>query len=283
MTSVARKTIARDTTLEGVGLHSGATVRLRLRPAEARRGIAFIRTDLAGAPHLTLADVPKDGLPLRTALKRGSTEIHTVEHLLAAFAGLGITDIEVGLDGPEVPGMDGSALPFAVALHEAGITRFEGVFVVPAEVPEEITVTEGLATICARPFADGFKITYTLEYPSEPLAQGTREVLVTEASFLAEIAPARTFCLKKEAEQLRAAGFGKGANTANTLVLDGTKVLDNAFRFPDEPVRHKILDLLGDLYLLGRPVHAHVTAKRSGHKLNRALAERISASANMGV
>lgn len=278
MTTVVRKTIARETALEGTGLHSGATVRLRLRPAAPGTGMVFQRTDLPDAPRVSTADVQADGLPLRTALKRGPAEVHTIEHLLAACAGLGLTDLEVGLDGPEIPGMDGSALPFAMALHEAGIVNAGGEVAV-VSIRGELSVADGSASITAAPHG-GFVVTYLLDYPGEPLAQGTRTFELSEAAFLSEIAPARTFCMKKEAEQLRAAGFGKGANTANTLVLDGNRVLDNAFRFPDEPVRHKILDLLGDLYLLARPVQARLNASRSGHKLNRALAAKLGGAAS---
>ncbi|MCW8133504.1 MAG: UDP-3-O-[3-hydroxymyristoyl] N-acetylglucosamine deacetylase, partial [Planctomycetota bacterium] len=271
------KTIARETDLEGVGLHSGATVKLTLSPAAPGEGIVFERRDLDGAPTVALGDVQKDALPLRTALKRGAAEVHTVEHLLAALAGVGVTDVRLGLTGPEIPGMDGSAMPFVIAMHEAGIVELPGEPLEPIVVTEPVTLNEGAATMTAQPFDAGFKVTYTLDYPGEPLAQGTRELVITEQTFLREIASARTFCMKKEAEQLRAAGFGKGANTRNTLVLDGAKVMDNAFRFPDEPVRHKILDLVGDLYLLGRPVRGHIVAQRSGHKMNRAMADRLAA------
>ena len=275
--SLARKTIGREAELEGVGLHSGASVRLRLRPARGGNGLVFERRDLAGAPKLTLADVFKDGPPFRSALKHGVAEVHTVEHLLAALAGLGVTDAEISLDGPEVPGMDGSAQPFAVALHEAGIVELKEQ-VEPIWLRSEVRLAEGATEIVARP-ADHLHVAYELHYPNEALLQGRYELEVTEASFLSEIAPARTFCPLKEAEALRAAGFGKGASTHNTLVLDGDKVLENAFRFPGEPVRHKILDLLGDLYLLGRPVRARIEARRSGHKLNRLLAEKLAEEA----
>ena len=119
-------------------------------------------------------------------------------------------------------------------------------------------------------------ISYTLDYPGEPLAQGTRLLAVDEESYARELAPARTFCLRKEVEALRAAGMGKGAGTHNTLVLDGGQVLEATLRFPDEPIRHKMLDLVGDLYLLGRPVHGHLIAQRSGHRLNRAMGRLLA-------
>ena len=272
--SVTRKTIGREAELEGVGLHSGASVRLRLRPARCGNGIVFERRDLDDAPKLTLADVYKDGPPFRSALKSGHAEVHTVEHLLAALAGLGVTDAEVSLDGPEVPGLDGSAQPFVIALHEAGIVELNAQ-IEPVWLRSEVHLAEGASEIMAWP-ADHFQVAYELNYPNELLLQGKYELVVTEESFLNEIAPMRTFCPLKEATALRAAGFGMGANTHNTLVVDGGKVLDNSFRIPGEPVRHKILDLIGDLYLLGRPVRARIEARRSGHKLNRLLVEKLT-------
>ncbi len=260
--------------LRGVGLHSGAETEVRILPAAPGSGLIFRRIDLAGAPELRLSDVFADAPPFRSALRRDGVELHTVEHLLAALAGLGIYDAVVEADGPEIPGMDGSAMPFVEAITRAGMEDREG-------GPPKIRLRraafagEGQASIVALPARGGLSVTYSLMYPSEPLAQGRLSVSLDEKTFREQIAPARTFCLLEEAERLRAAGFGKGAGTHNTLVLDGGKVLNNELRFPDEPVRHKILDLIGDLAFLGRPLEAEVIAGRSGHRLNRLLARRI--------
>jgi UDP-3-O-acyl N-acetylglucosamine deacetylase len=273
------RSIARDVELTGIGLHSGGKVNVRLRPALPGTGLIFVRTELLGPPRLGLADLWKEGPAFRTTLKRGALEVHTVEHLLSAVAGLGLTDLQVDLDGPELPGLDGSALPFAEALKRAEVVDLPGGEVEAVEARQPVTVAEGQARITLEPWSAGLKITYDLFYPGEPLAQGTYSIVLTPESYLEQIAPARTFCLRKEAEALLAAGFGKGAGTHNTLVLDGGKVLNQTLRFPLEPVRHKISDLLGDLYLLGRPVRGSIVAERSGHRLNRALVQKLAACA----
>lgn len=271
MKPAVRKTVARPAALTGVGLHSGATVRLNILPAESGGGVRFVRMDLPGRPEVRLGDVSREAPPFRSVLKRGEAEVHTVEHLLAACHVLGLTDAAVEIDGPEVPGMDGSALPFALALLDSGLKELPGAGVEPLCVSKPLSAGRGEAQIEAAPDAEGLAIRYALHYPDAPLAQGVRELRIDAATFLKEIAPARTFCMKREAEALRAAGFGKGANTQNTVVVDGDRAVDTALRFPDEPVRHKILDLIGDLYLLGRPVRGAFRAERSGHALNREL------------
>ncbi|MCZ7646354.1 MAG: UDP-3-O-acyl-N-acetylglucosamine deacetylase [Planctomycetota bacterium] len=276
MAFAVRKSMAQPAVFEGVGLHSGKGVKLELKPAQAGAGIVFARVDLPGAPELTGADLLEDGPPLRTTLKRGEAEVHTVEHLLAALAGMGVTDARAELDGPEVPGLDGSALPFAQAMLAAGLIVLPDAHIEPLRIGRKVKLEEGGAEISAEPGSEGLRIRYELHYPDEPLAQGALELDLDPQTFLTEIAPARTFCLRKEAEALRAAGFGKGATTHNTLVLDQGKVLENTLRFPDEPVRHKILDLLGDLYVLGRPIQGRLSGMRSGHRLNRLLARELA-------
>jgi UDP-3-O-acyl N-acetylglucosamine deacetylase len=275
--TVVRKSIAREAVIEGVALHSGETVRVRLLPAESGEGIRFARSDLPSSPSVGLADVCREGPKLRSTLRLGNVEVHTIEHLLAVFHGFGITDVLVEVDGSEVPGMDGSALPFVKAMKEAGIAELpERIEVVTVDEPLEV-LNDG-ARLEARPHPEGLRISYTLDYPNEPLAQGQLCLDVTAECFERELAPARTFCPLKEARALQAAGFGKGAGTHNTLVLEGRRVLDNSLRFPDETVRHKMLDLFGDLYLIGRPVNAHFIAHRSGHELNRAMVQRLGAN-----
>jgi UDP-3-O-acyl N-acetylglucosamine deacetylase len=246
-----------------------------MRPA-TEPGIVFVRSDLPGQPRLQLADLWVDGPAFRTTLKRGLAEVHTIEHFLSALAGLGITDIEVQLDGAELPGMDGSPKPYAEALQTAGVSTLAGREVDVVSVREPVSVEEKGARLTIEPWAEGLSVSYELHYPGEPLAQGRYELTITPETYLREIAPARTFCLKREAEALLAAGFGKGAGTHNTLVLENGKALDATLRFPDEPVRHKIADLLGDLYLLGRPLRGRLKAERSGHRLNRLLAHQLA-------
>lgn len=276
MKTVARKSIAREAVIEGVALHSGETVRVRMLPAKAGVGIRFARSDLPSSPSVGLGDMCREGPKLRSTLRRGDVEVHTVEHLLAVFHGLGITDVRVEMDGSEVPGMDGSALPFTKTVREAGVAELQEMVEV-VTVDEAVEVSNDGSRLEARPHPDGLRISYTLDYPNEPLAQGKLCLDVTAESFESELAPARTFCPLKEAKALQAAGFGKGAGTHNTLVLEGDRVVDNSLRFPDETVRHKMLDLFGDLYLIGRPVNAHFVAHRSGHELNRAMVELLDA------
>jgi len=215
--------------------------------------------------------IDHNAAPFRTVIKNGPAEVHTVEHILSALAGLGITDCIIELNGIEVPGMDGSARDFVDAIQKAGIEKLNAS--VPAlVVSREVNVEEGIAKISAKPRKGGMKVDYTLHYPDNPLAQGTYSIEITSDSFMKEIASARTFAIKKDAEQMRAAGLGKGATLQNTVVIDGDKAIETTLRFPNEPVRHKILDLLGDLYILGRPVHAHIVAHCSGHRTNRSLA-----------
>jgi UDP-3-O-[3-hydroxymyristoyl] N-acetylglucosamine deacetylase len=259
--------------LRGAGLHSGATVTLSLQPAMAGAGINFVRTDLPGRPMVSVRDVEANSAPFRTVIKKGPAEVHTVEHLLSAFAGLGITDCTVEMDGVEVPGMDGSALNFVEAVRSGGIQELPStsrVLVIERSVSHE----EGIATISAQPF-NGFKITYVLDYPGHPLAQGSYELTLSTDAYIKEIAAARTFAIKKDAEAMRAAGLGKGATLQNTVVIDGSVAIETTLRFANEPTRHKILDLIGDLYVLGRPVRGHITARCSGHRQNRALAAKL--------
>jgi UDP-3-O-acyl N-acetylglucosamine deacetylase len=260
-------------TLRGAGLHSGLSVNLSLLPAKAGQGINFVRTDLPGRPRVSVRDVEANSAPFRTVIKKGAAEVHTVEHVLSALAGLGITDCNVEMDGVEVPGMDGSALNFAQAIREQGIQELPATS--RALVIERlVTHEEGIATLKAEPH-DGFKISYVLDYPGHPLAQGSFELAVTPEAYLKDIAPARTFAIKKDAEAMRAAGLGKGATLQNTVVIDGNQAIETTLRFANEPVRHKILDLIGDLYVLGRPLRGHITARCSGHRQNRALAAKL--------
>jgi UDP-3-O-acyl N-acetylglucosamine deacetylase len=273
--AVPSKTVSRRATLSGIGLHSGKEVHVTLCPAPATLGIRFIRTDLSGSPEVAVQDVDENAPPFRSAIRRGAAEVHTVEHLLSAFAGLGITDCRVEIDGLEVPGMDGSAQDFLQAIKQAGIQ--ESSASTPAIVVEkEIVVEDGIARIVATPGSEKIlSIDYTLDYPGIPLAQGRFKLELTPENFEREIAAARTFAPRKDAEAMRAAGLGKGANTQNTVIIDGDRIVDTKLRFSDEPVRHKILDLIGDLYLLGRPVFGHIEARCSGHKANRELAKRL--------
>jgi len=269
------RTVAQPVALTGVGLHSGRQTTVRLCPAPFGSGLCFQRIDLPGQPTVDSREVAGDAPPFRTVLKRGAAEVHTVEHLFSALAAFQITDCRIEIDGLEVPGMDGSALPFAQALHEAGASVSPQHPIKPLVVREPLTVEEKNAKITVYPGPAALELHYTLDYPGHPRAQGSYSLTVTAESFLKEIAPARTFAIKRDAEAMLAAGLGQGANTQNTVIIDGQEVIETALRFDNEPVRHKMLDLIGDLYVLRRPVHGRIEARCSGHRLNRVLALKL--------
>jgi len=272
----AQRTIGAEARVSGVGLHSGEEVAVTFKPAPADSGIVFVRVDLDGAPRLQAHPDRLCQRMRRTAMAEGDVEVHTTEHLLSAASGLGIDNLVVELDAVELPGLDGSALGFAEALQAAGIVEQDAVRQA-FTLERPIAVEHGGASIVALPYHGGLKITYTLD-DHDGAFTGTRmvELELTPERFLDEIAPARTFCLAHEVEQLRAMGLGKGANYENTCVFDGETVINNQLRFPDEPARHKVLDLIGDLMMATRPLNAHIIAVRSGHRENMALVKALN-------
>jgi UDP-3-O-[3-hydroxymyristoyl] N-acetylglucosamine deacetylase/3-hydroxyacyl-[acyl-carrier-protein] dehydratase len=247
-------------------------IRVRLVPAPIGTGIEFVRTDLPDAPSvpaLITYHSPKDR---RTRLARGDASIETVEHFLAASAALGVDNLKIEVSGPELPGMDGSASSYVELFKQAGIVeQREDAKVFKLDQP--VFVREGAATLIALPSdREVLTLQYVASFEEPGVASGTFQTDVTPESFEREIAPARTFALASEVDALIAAGLGKGANRENTLVLGDP---ETRFRIPDEPVRHKVLDLLGDLRLLGADLCAHVIATRSGHRTNAMLVQRL--------
>lgn len=271
----SQNTIAKSVTIKGIGLHTGKQVCAVFKPAAVDTGIVFVRTDLAGKPSVW---VGVDELTRRTGslrcncIGKDDSAILTVEHLLAALSGLNIHNIEIEIDGNEVPGFDGSGRPFYDALLKAGVSPQDKTCV-PFVVRDPIIIHEGPASIMAFPAPD-LKISYTLCY-DHPLLKDFLELTVTPETFKQELLGARTFCLEEEVERLRSLGFGKGASYENTLVVGKDGVIKNKLRFKNEFVRHKVLDLIGDLYVLGRPLRGHIIALKSGHSLNLQLVKRI--------
>jgi UDP-3-O-[3-hydroxymyristoyl] N-acetylglucosamine deacetylase/3-hydroxyacyl-[acyl-carrier-protein] dehydratase len=273
-----QRTIAKDVFLNGLGIHTGEPVSVRVLPAPPNAGIAFIRTDLPHRPSIPVklaqvVDVEKS--VRRTTLSKDGVEVQTVEHFMASLWGAGIDNAYVEVTNAELPGLDGSAIEFFQRLQAAGTVDQ------PAprryfSLREPVFVEDGESAITVYPDKT-LRVSYILSYPQHPLlkSQFVSYALNGDNSFEAAIAPARTFCLQEEAEALRAAGFGKGANFDNTLVLGQQGVLHNTLRFDDEFARHKILDLLGDLYLLGAHLRAHVIAIKSGHPLNVKLLKKL--------
>jgi UDP-3-O-[3-hydroxymyristoyl] N-acetylglucosamine deacetylase/3-hydroxyacyl-[acyl-carrier-protein] dehydratase len=275
-----QKTILKEISLKGKGLHTSHTVHVVLKPAQAGEGIRFIRTDLAGHPVMKLGsmDVISGGEAGRySALKNKEALIYTVEHLVSALAGFGIDNITVEVDGDEMPGFDGSASEYMKALKAAGIVELEAdkeYF----QIKEPICVSRNGASVMIIP-AEDFRVSYALEYP-HPMLRQTVTFTVTPETYAKELACCRTFCLKEEADALLAKGLGQGATTANTLVFGPDGVVDNTLRFTDEAARHKVLDCVGDFYLLGMPIKGHVFAFKSGHNLNRELLKKIAEQKN---
>ena len=270
-----QKTIASSVSLSGVGIHTGNKVNVTFKPAAASSGVTFIRTDLAGAPRIQ-ADVRSflaAKFSRRSSIGNNEAEVQTIEHFMAVLSSLGIDNIDVEIDNNELPGLDGSAINFVEALEKAGIVQQEQEKYIHV-IKEPICVEEGGSSITIVP-AKEFKISYTLNYDHPLLEAQFLEVFVNAETFKTQIAPARTFCLESEASALQNQGLGLGANYENTLVVGKTGVIKNKLRFKDEFVRHKILDLIGDLYLSGCLIQGHVIALKSGHSLNLKIAQKI--------
>lgn len=272
-----QKTILKEISFSGVGLHTGNKSNVTLRPADSDTGIIFIRKDLSGAPEVKASSefiLAAQKSPRRTSIENGLASVQTIEHLMAALSGLGIDNLYVELDSDELPGLDGSSLNFVEFLSQAGVkelSKEQEVF----SVKEPIRIEEGGASIVIEP-SNEFKISYTLDYAQSLPKTEFIELTVNPENFKKEIAPARTFCLESEVNELQRRGLGLGANYENTLVLDKEgRIIKNKARFPDEAVRHKMLDLIGDLYLIG-PIKAHIKALKSGHSLNLELLKRLA-------
>ena len=270
----AQRTLRRPVSCTGIGLHSGNKVTLSLKPAPANYGIRFQRSDLGGL------EIPATVTHLgamqlyQTGLTRETVSVETVEHLLSALTALGIDNVVVELNHPEVPIMDGSAAPFVyLILTEAGIKRLQ----TPRrylKIMRPIALTQGDKRIALYP-SDHFKVTYSISFDHPLLRHQSRTMTISEETFVEHIAPARTFGFLKEVEMLRQRGLALGGSLDNAIVLGETGVLNNALRFEDEFVRHKILDVIGDLSLVGYPVIGHLVAHRGGHALHTAFAAKI--------
>jgi UDP-3-O-[3-hydroxymyristoyl] N-acetylglucosamine deacetylase/3-hydroxyacyl-[acyl-carrier-protein] dehydratase len=269
-----QRTLKAQATFSGTGLHTGQTVSVCVHPAAENAGILFCRVDLAPdfKVKASIENVRSDEMR-QTAIAVGTGRVRTIEHLMAAFHGLGIDNALVEIDGDEVPGMDGSALEFTQALLAAGLIEqnAERKFL---EVKEPVYVDHGDQSIVILP-AESFSVSYMLSYLDANLLDQYLTLPIIPEIFERELAPARTFCLKKEAELLLAQGFGKGANPSNTLIFENNKPLQNILRFENEACRHKMADILGDLFLCGQFIRGHVIASRSGHSLNVELVRKL--------
>ncbi len=273
-----QKTIKNSVTLSGIGLHTGKAVRMTIKPARDNEGISFTRVDLPGKQpvKVTAANTVMDEKVTRcTAVEYQGVRIYTIEHLMAALNGMGIDNVTIEINTEEIPGMDGSSLEFLKALEQAGIKEQQAdknIFV----IQEAIIAANKTSTIVMVPH-DQLNVSYTLDYDHPLLRSQFFSQSIDLTSFTKELAAARTFCLESEVNEIRARGLAKGANYQNTLVMSPKGPLENTLRFPDECARHKVLDIVGDLFLLGYPVKGAVYATKSGHALNRALVNKIEA------
>ncbi|MEO6067512.1 MAG: UDP-3-O-acyl-N-acetylglucosamine deacetylase [Gemmatimonadota bacterium] len=270
---MSRRTLAASATVAGIGLHTGAHTVVRFTPAEAGIGIRFRRTDLPGTPPIPATLPNVEGTERRTAIGVAPVTIHTVEHLLAAVSALQLDDIEIALDGPEPPIVDGSFRPFLEALVGAGVTEQAGE-AVTYRVERPFTLDVGDSHYAVRP-AGEFAVSVSIDFPHPAVGKQAGSWTVSPEGFAAELAGARTFGLIREVEALRAKGLALGASTENAIALDDTGVMGTTLRWPDEFVRHKAGDLVGDLALLGGRLLAHVEAHRPSHHGNAALARQL--------
>jgi len=257
----------------GVGLHTGQKVRMSLRPAPPDTGIVFRRIDLPSPVDIPArAELVGDARLASTLIKDGA-KVHTVEHLMSALSGLGIDNAFIDLDSPELPILDGSASPFALLLQQAGLEE-QGAPKRFLRVRKTVEVKDGDKWARLEPY-EGFRLSFSIDFRHPAIERTTQSVSVdfAETSYLKEIARARTFGFMHEVEDLKGSGLALGGGLDNAVVLDDQGVLNaDGLRFADEFIRHKLLDAIGDLYLIGRPLLGAFTAHKSGHALNNKLA-----------
>ena len=273
--TVRQRTIARSVEVRGHGLHTGEPARVVLRPAPDHAGRRFRRSDLPGAPEIPATVAAVDSVDHETALRRGKAVVRTVEHLLAAAHGLGVDNLWIDVEGRELPALDGSAAPWCERLMEAGLIEQEA----PAprlRVDRPFSFRAGLARYDVTP-ARACRVSATIDFDHPFIGRQAAGVQMDPEPFRREIAPARTFGLSAWREALRERGLAVGATLDNTLVVSANGLeTGQTLRFPDEFVRHKILDIIGDLALVGARLHCHVAAERPGHHGNLELARRLA-------
>lgn len=277
---IKQRTLRTAIRATGVGLHSGEKVMLTLRPAPADTGIVFRRVDLNPAVEIVASPENVGDTTMSTCLVQDGVRISTVEHLLAAVAGLGIDNTYIDVSAPEIPIMDGSSGPFVFLIQSAGIVELNAPkrFI---KIKKRIEVTEGDKVAVFEPF-DGFKIDFTIDFKHPVFAQGSQRAVVdlSSTSFVKEVSRARTFGFMNDIEYLRSKNLALGGSMDNAIVLDEYRILNaDGLRYDDEFVKHKILDAIGDLYLMGHSLIGAFTAIKSGHALNNKLLRALKADA----
>lgn len=273
MNQIFRKTVKDTVRLKGIGLHSGKTVHLNIHPAEPGTGIQFYHTTRT---HTTQIPVHVDSVidtGNAVTLGKDGVKIQTIEHLMAAIHTMGVTDARFEIDGMEVPIMDGSSLPFLEGIQATGLETFKNT-IDPIEITNPIWVVEGDKYLVLLP-SDEWKVTYSIDF-SHPLLKGQNiHINLNQNNLLNEILPARTFGFLKDVEYLQSRGLALGGSLDNAVVLTEDSYLNDSLRYDDECVRHKVLDLVGDLAVMGRPFKGHLIASKAGHGLDISLARCI--------
>ncbi len=272
-----QKTIAREASFRGIGLHTGNEASVTFKPAGADEGICFVRTDLPGSPPIrcSVDNIAMEDILLQTAIGRPPNQILTVEHVLAALAGLGIDNMVIEVSSNEPPVGDGSAKPFVETILSAGVSVLDR----PRRyvtLSEPIWLFENGLELAIIP-SNRLEVTFKIDYDHPAVGIRSASFLISEEVFRRKIAPARTFCFLKDVEEARAKGMIRGGSLENAIVIGEDSVLNEGdLRFEDEIIRHKILDLLGDFALLGRPILGHIIAVRSGHAFNAKFLHQVS-------
>ena len=269
-----QRTVKHDIACRSIGLHSGRKVGMVIRPAGVDEGIVFVRGDLSGNNRIK-ADVNNvRDTTLATTLGLNGVMVSTVEHLMSAFSGMGVDNAVVEVDAPEVPIMDGSARPFVDLLKDVG-TRVQGKGKKLLVIKDKIAVSEGEGTAMLLPSPE-FRITYKIEFNHPAIGVQSYHMNFSDVSYEEEICAARTFGFLRDVEYLQAKGLALGGSLKNAVVLDDRRIINkDGLRFPDEFVKHKILDAIGDLSLLGIPIIGHFVAYKSGHRLNNLLLKEL--------
>lgn len=275
--SRSQTTLRTKVSIEGVGLHSGHPVRARFCPAPAGHGIVFVRLDHPETP-IPARIESASTFDFATTLSSGGVSVGTVEHVLSAAFGEGLDNCTIELDGPELPILDGSALPFVRLFHAAGFERLDAP-VATLAVSQPVEVARDGRSVTFRPDGPGLTITYEIDFPHPVVGRQELTVAIRPEEYSTRIAPARTFGFARDVEAMRARGLARGGSLHNAVVLDDEGVLSGPLRFRDEFVRHKVLDLLGDLALLGATLDGHILARRAGHALHIEFARALAAAA----
>lgn len=269
-----QRTLKKETSCSGIGLHTGRKINMKVRPAQEGTGILFLRKDLNHAQPIIAKYSNVTDTTLATTLGTDGVTVSTVEHILSAFSGMGVDNALIELDSFEVPIMDGSALPFVNMLKEVG-TRVQGKTKKLLVIKKPVSVSERGGNAVLLP-ADEFKITYEIDFPHVAIGKQSYSISFSDEKYESEICAARTFGFLHEVEYLQAKGLALGGSLKNAIVLDSQKIINKeGLRFPDEFVKHKILDAIGDLFLLGMPIIGHFVAYKSGHRLNNLLLKEL--------